>query len=170
MANDDKRPFLRPGLLRYKDSQRLAKAVELVVSLTQETRYVRVEICDLGRTHVGMQILGQCSIGYLDIELSPTLFRRQQVDYKEFMPVLRRHNISLLTYTLMHEFGHARDFRRASMARWEQGRCPSRIGYFSIDGREQYAETFTEWHLSKGRTADPATVWYAQRSGWRTQW
>lgn len=146
---------------------RVVRAVDLLFKLTGETRTPRVTVVDLGRTAEGEPLVGQCSIGWLDIELSPRLFSPHRMDPREFMPVMRRHDVSALLYVVAHELAHARDFRSKSMASWEFGRSPG--PRLSEDGREEWAESFTEWYLSRGRTSDETSRWYAARADWRKE-
>ncbi len=148
--------------LTDRELTRLTKAIDFVTQLINEQRKVTVTITDLGRLETGQPILGTCTIGYANIELSPRLFVSYPIDYKEFMPVLHRPEVSVLIYVITHEFGHARDYRRSGMVSWELGRTPKISG----DGREDYAEAFTEYFLSRGMTTDAATLWYADRY-WR---
>lgn len=150
------------------DVLRLVKAVDLVTSLTRETRPVRVRVLELGFIDGDVPLLGECTIGVLDVDLSPRLFTTYPMGSDQFMPVMRRRGVSALLYVFAHEFGHGSDTRARSMSSWEQGRCVFPI--IGSNGRETYAEAFSEWFLSKGQTADEATRWYANRNGWRTQW
>ncbi len=149
------------GLRRIACAARGSEVVPLVAA-------VRIDVIDLGRDDDGCIILGDCAIGSLRINLSPRLLSTYGTAGDEFMPVIDRPDVSMLLYVLCHEWGHGRDTRKLSMARWERGRCRHPI--IGADGRETYAEAFTEWHLSRGKTADAATRWYAARNQWRIQW
>jgi hypothetical protein len=153
--------------LSIYDLVRLVKAVDLVTALAQETHPVKVRVLELGYIEgdTPLLVLGECSIGLLDIYLSPRLFSTYRMGTDQFMPVIKRRDVSALLYVLAHEFGHGRDTRPPGMSSWERGRCHFPI--IGSNGRETYAEAWTEWYLSRGQTTNDATRWYAERNSWR---
>lgn len=73
-------------------------------------------------------------------------------------------------YTATHEFGHQFDFsnrRRSSVGLFETPSIKRHISeYGRSNSKEGYAESFAEWHVSEGKTTNPAARAYAQHNNW----
>ncbi len=95
------------------------------------------------------------------------------------MPSSNFGNTKDFSYILTHEFGHQVDFERhwdgSSYKQHPLTKDPdfmsslSRYGNIntpSSPGAEAYAETFAEWHHSKGTTRNPAARAMAEHEGW----
>jgi len=155
--------------LGLRSQTRLLRALEYVAGLTRETRFVNVAVQTLGYLSSRL-VLGQCSIGVLDMGLSKRLFSNEKYPTTEFMPIMV--TTTNLLYVVAHEWGHGSDFRGSLRAATQHGQCPCRLALpvDCTDYRESYAEAFAEWYLSKGRTTNIAARWYAVRNQWRMVW
>lgn len=74
-------------------------------------------------------------------------------------------------YILSHEFGHTYEFTKgrssAANALFKDNRVSSYMSkYGSGNAHEAYAETFAEWHISKGATTNPVAKAYAKHEKW----
>lgn len=87
-----------------------------------------------------------------------------------FMPSAE--SVSKVRYHIAHEYGHA------LMQKSENIGGPMNLHkehkehlspYGQHDHKEGYAEAFADWHLTGGKTTNPATQAYAKKFGWKTQ-
>ena len=84
--------------------------------------------------------------------------------------------VSPTTYITMHEMGHRHsnsaavrdDFDNRSERLFRSNRAQLSGYGRDFNAREAYAEAFTEWHLTNGRTDNPDVQAWAAEFGWRT--
>lgn len=90
------------------------------------------------------------------------------------MPSAQTGNTTNMNYLMTHEYGHQIDFSRhvtgdkhtASPLVRDPAFRNALSRYGKNDAVEAYAETFAEWHYTRGRTQNPAAVAMARSEGW----
>lgn len=72
-------------------------------------------------------------------------------------------------YAIAHEYGHAimqkNQSNAAAQAMYAEHKGDLSV-YGKHDNKEAYAEAFAEWHLTNGKTDNPAVRAYAKKFGW----
>lgn len=90
------------------------------------------------------------------------------------MPGAKTGNTKNMDYVLTHEYGHHVDFSKNVQGGTHKAhpltKDPAFNKAMSIYGKtnpiESYAESFAEWHYSRGRTTNPAAIAMARYEGW----
>jgi hypothetical protein len=84
------------------------------------------------------------------------------------MPAGKDHDPGQYVYT--HEFGHqfdANNKRSGGRGMYENPEIKKQLSdYGKSIPEEGYAEAFAEWHVTEGKTTNPAAIAYAKHEGW----
>jgi hypothetical protein len=148
---------------------------------------IRLYIEAPARMQLGGRAAGETLQGYPEIHLNGLIFGPGHPPLVDHMPISA--DVSKPRYALSHEWGHVSDptavfYRTTDPAResfaaplavnvdhtrlWRKGRTDRALmsGYGADDPAEAYAEAFTEWDLTRGRTRNPLVAEYAATFGW----
>lgn len=86
-----------------------------------------------------------------------------------FMPSAKK---NVRAYPLAHEWGHTLDQRRIGKANNDHNIVAKGGGlseYGKWDSRESFAESFAEWHLTGGRSTNPAVQYFSETYNWGSE-
>ena len=145
--------------------QKLNPVKDLVVHFGDQPFRDEAAIIDGGA--MGFVIRGEKTIN-----MRPGLVEQgvvtERPDPGHFMPSYE--SASPLTYYVTHEYGHVLD-RRSSGAQddyalFQSGAIDSVSEYGRTNGAETWAESYTEWALTGGRTSNPASQYFADKYFW----
>lgn len=107
-------------------------------------------------------------LGEPEIYLAPRTVTKgfKDNDPNWFMPSAQK---NVRAYPLAHEWGHTLDQRRIGKANTDHRIVLNGGGlseYGKWDSRESFAESFAEWHLTKGKSTNPAVTYYSETYNW----
>lgn len=149
---------------------RLMKGINHLYDLTDCRVPVMVTVAELGTMDEFIR-LGQMTLGELGsapITISPRVFRLKYDHPLYVTDVLR---VSTALFVLAHEWGHGSDDRREKNITTQYAAAPKRGGKFlSRIELEDYADSFADWYLSRGRTPSYMAQYYARLNNWRKEW
>jgi hypothetical protein len=145
--------------------QKLNPAKDLVVHFGDQPFRDEAAIIDGGA--LGFVIRGEKTIN-----MRPGLVEKgvvtERPDSGHFMPSYE--SASPLTYYITHEYGHVLDRRSSGQqddyALFQSGAINSVSEYGRTNGAETWAESYTEWALTGGRTSNPASKYFADKYFW----
>lgn len=145
--------------------QKLNPVKDLVVHFGDQPFRDEAAIIDGGA--LGFVIRGEKTIN-----MRPGLVEKgvvtERPDSGHFMPSYE--SASPLTYYITHEYGHVLDRRSSGQqddyALFQSGAINSVSEYGRTNGAETWAESYTEWALTGGRTSNPASQYFADKYFW----
>ena len=145
--------------------QKLNPVKDLVVHFGDQPFRDEAAIIDGGA--LGFVIRGEKTIN-----MRPGLVEKgvvtERPDSGHFMPSYEA--ASPLTYYITHEYGHVLDRRSSGQqddyALFQSGAINSVSEYGRTNGAETWAESYTEWALTGGRTSNPASQYFADKYFW----